>query len=376
MANLNQASWQWATRPDDERFWTIAELDTYVHDRKESARQKTTNMNDWRFIRTGGFGAIESKGTTLSLTDWSLGQLCSKTRVPRALLSRLSPALGSQVIQESIRTCDEPEVTALADVNKMSLRAITSNSYQRVWDTDLVQAAWTLYDSGNWVVPPGISFGGPRCRPATEEDCMSGSRVKVGDLIGPSGLYASDRDIFIFMVTSQPVIDDGGQGLRRGFFLSNSETGARSLSLTTFLFEEVCGNHIVWSASAVTELKAIHRGKKVETVLRSIVKPNGLLANYHTLAASAEEDQIRKAQVTYLGDTPTEAMAYASSLTGLSLTNVRAIFSLGQNDTRFGDPATVWGFCQAMTCWSQQRKHADSRLSIDVNCNVLMTQAL
>jgi hypothetical protein len=52
---------------------------------------------------------------------------------------------------------------------------------------------------------------------------------------------------------------DGKTGsLSRGFFMSNSEVGAGTYILGTFLFDYMCGNHIVWGATGYQELKIRH----------------------------------------------------------------------------------------------------------------------
>ena len=49
----------------------------------------------------------------------------------------------------------------------------------------------------------------------------------------PSGLYASDHDMFAFLVAPDRVISDGGGGsLMRGIFVRNSEVGDAALSVT------------------------------------------------------------------------------------------------------------------------------------------------
>ena len=47
-------------------------------------------------------------------------------------------------------------------------------------------------------------------------------------MIAPAGIYASDHDMFAFLVNEEYRIDDGSDGgLARGFFVQNSEVGPR-----------------------------------------------------------------------------------------------------------------------------------------------------
>jgi len=51
-------------------------------------------------------------------------------------------------------------------------------------------------------------------------------------MISPAGIYASDHDMFSFLVNEEYRIDDGSDGgLARGFFVQNSEVGAENAQL-------------------------------------------------------------------------------------------------------------------------------------------------
>ncbi|MEJ7663389.1 MAG: hypothetical protein WKG07_29515 [Hymenobacter sp.] len=136
-----------------------------------------------------------------------------------------------------------------------TVRSLPS-AYSRLWNADVVDGLVPALDWG-WRVPPARpAVDDPRARPATVEDILLGQEsfglsVKVGDMLAPAGVYAGDRDMFIFLVNPNRVIDDGMKGLMRGVFVWNSEVGAGAFKVRTFYLENVCGNHIVWSASGV-----------------------------------------------------------------------------------------------------------------------------
>jgi hypothetical protein len=68
-----------------------------------------------------------------------------------------------------------------------------------------------------WRVPPArLAQGDDRqARPATASDVLDdregggGLSINLGDMIAPAGLYASDRDMFVFMVNEKNPIEDG-----------------------------------------------------------------------------------------------------------------------------------------------------------------------
>src|SRR5204862_718616 len=72
--------------------------------------------------------------------------------------------------------------------------------------------------------------------------------------------YASDRDVFIFLVDPNNPVEVDGEVLYRGFYTWNSEVGSAVFGLTTFLYRYVCDNRIIWGATDVKELRIRHTG--------------------------------------------------------------------------------------------------------------------
>ena len=68
-------------------------------------------------------------------------------------------------------------------------------------------------------------------------------------------LYGSDRDVFIFLVDPDNPIEHGEDTLFRGFYTWNSEVGAATFGLATFLYRFVCDNRIIWGAQDFKELR-------------------------------------------------------------------------------------------------------------------------
>jgi len=113
------------------------------------------------------------------------------------------------------------------------LRALTSDRYSRFWNWEVFERLCGLEQQG-WQVPPGRPTKGndPNARPATEADClndrMAGLGIKPGDPIAPAGIYASDHDMFAFLVNEEYRIDDGSDGgLARGSSCRTARSGHR-----------------------------------------------------------------------------------------------------------------------------------------------------
>ena len=128
-------------------------------------------------------------------------------------------------------------------------RAVTGPNYGRIWNSTITQALVNQFGdgvTGKFRVP---SEFGNLAAPITKQSTT---------------LYASDRDMWVFLADEVNRIElpnrrDGKSGtLARGFFVANSETGASTFILGQFLFDYMCGNHIIWGVEEFQELRIRH----------------------------------------------------------------------------------------------------------------------
>ena len=89
MANLMSASNQWATRPKDERFWGLKDLEQFLQTEKGQSGERTLTLESLKAVVTQkGLGLVgdkffdpqaKKKGdmTPAQLTHWSFGQICT-----------------------------------------------------------------------------------------------------------------------------------------------------------------------------------------------------------------------------------------------------------------------------------------------------------
>ena len=77
-------------------------------------------------------------------------------------------------------------------------------------------------------------------------------------------LYASDRDVFLFLVDHMNPIEagklpEGSPDLHfKGFFCRNSEIGANTLGISSFYLRTVCQNHNLWDFEEFQEIRIRH----------------------------------------------------------------------------------------------------------------------
>lgn len=384
--NLYAANAQWATRPADQRFWTLEDAHAYCRGYADTAAEIDLDFGAENVLAVAGGNLAVSlddgkAGTTATFTHWGFGQLARMAGAPADYLRKLPAPVAAQCLEAGLdahfQGRDEMTVQALVHANGTNvLRAITSDKYTRFWNHQVFERLVDLQQFG-WRVPPArpANKPGEQTRPATAADCldvrMAGLGVKPGDPIAPAGIYASDHDMFAFLVNENNRLDDGTDGgLSRGFFVRNSEVGASSLKLTLFHYRHVCGNHIVWDASDVVDIAIRHVG---DVGGRFALEAEGALSKYLAASAKDEQERIDRARTLRLGGTAEEVLdavfkvmrkgqrAYMPS--GMSMKTLQA--AMAAITDQDGDPFTVWGFANGMTRLSQQTPYADERAFLD-----------
>jgi len=224
--------------------------------------------------------------------------------------------------------------------------AFTGPSYGRIWDASVVEFLMEAVDGTCWQVPPALPFGGSE----------------------NAGLYASDRDIFAFMVNPEDRIEVNGAKLGRGFFCWNSETGAATFGLTTFLYNWVCRNHIVWGAEDVCELRIIHRHRAPERLISEAIPLLNRFVESRPAAKSIRET-ITRAMDTKVGDSLEQVQERYKSA---PFTRKELSDAWNTGLAEHEDVTTLWGMIQGLTAVARFHDHADTRVDLERRAGALL----
>lgn len=374
--NLFEANHQWQNRPADQRFESLDALYAYCQAMRDNAATSTINMNRLRAEPAGAeLALVGETGQRASLTHWSFGQLANRIGAPADYLRGLPLDLAAENVNHGLahRTSGKGVMLLDRQTDGMQCRAFTSDDYSRIWSAELVSRLLPLPEQG-WQIPPArpARMDAPGARQATQADCLRSSQlnsslaIKPGDWIAPAGLYASDRDLFAFMVNEERRIEDGSAGgLSRGFFCTNSEVGAASLRFTSFLYRAVCGNHIVWGAKNVRELRIVHRGSADR---RFGYQLQCELRKYADQSASQDELRIEQTKKCVLGATKDEVLDLLFGKKILPMKSLERAYEYAIDEAdrhAAGSPKTAWGMAQGLTRLSQDSPNADRRNEID-----------
>jgi hypothetical protein len=344
-----KANRQWSTRPDDEKFRSLEEMHAATLAYRNTAMTSTVPYSQLRVEAVGeDVRLIGSTGAQAAFTNYAFGQLAARVNAPASYLRTLPPTLAAQNINYGIKNRvdisngEADNARLLVHQNgSMLLRAITSEKYERIWNHEVIERMLPLQADGWEPARPDI-------------------RV-IDDM---PALYASDHDMFAFIRNRSVLVREPGNpdGLQRGVIVENSEVGASALKLTRFLYREMCGNHIIWGATKVLEIKIRHIGDARQRWQGYAAK----IRQYANESASLDEARIASAQTVKIGETKEDVLdvLFSKRTLGLSRKLIEASYDAAQPDSD-GDPRTVWGFVQGMTRHSQTIPYADQRTTID-----------
>ena len=135
-------------------------------------------------------------------THWSFGQLASLVGAPAAYLRQLPAPLAGINLQYGLTSHRAEQVKTLEiEDGRVELRAVTGPDYGRIFDHELVAAVQRIAGNGTgdtrWKVPGVLDWSTGVYNP----------RVDITQ--DTTTLYASDRDVFLFLVDDLNPIEAG-----------------------------------------------------------------------------------------------------------------------------------------------------------------------
>jgi hypothetical protein len=362
-SNNSRVSQEWFSRPADQRFTSISALMASLEARSVGMKEDVIDARDLRLVASKEdtrnlFLAPPDGGEPLGLTHHVFGQMCSLAGAPASYL-REKPAFLT-----AVNLMDD--LTVKRDLNSMlywndksrHARAFTSDGYGRIMDHTLGEAVQRIAGDGTgdtcWKIPGQIDWAkqtyNPYVSPTTES----------------TTLYASDRDVFLFLVDdTHPIeigkLDNGDPDyVFRGFYAWNSEVGSRSLGIATFMLRGVCMNRNLWGVEGFDTMKINHTrfapdrfARDAEPALKryALSEPNKLIAGI----TAAKEAKVARDD--------DDRMAFLKTL---DFSKVQSRKILDTVEREEGHPATsAWDFCQGITAVARTIEHQDRRLDLE-----------
>jgi len=360
MTTLTQASRQWMSRPDDERFTSLHDMQAHFDAQRARSRETVVSSRGIHAAPDAdnkGLLIAGPTGAQYAPTNWAFGQLAQLAEAPAGYLRTLPAPIAADCINYGLQyQRDVSEVGVLLYKNGDStLRAATGPKYGRIWNADITRALVDQFGDG---LTGAFRVPGEFGKAVTVDKRNT-------------TLYAGDRDMFVFLADEQHRIEipnrrDGKPGtLARGFFLWNSEVGSATFGLSTFLFDYVCCNRMVWGATDVSEVTIRHSAgapdRYIEQMLPALTEyANGATAPVVQLIANARARRI---------DNVDEFLA--------GRFGKRMVSTLkAAHEADEGRPIeSVWDAANAVTGYARQIPHQDRRVDLERQAGAMMELA-
>ncbi|MCA0276198.1 MAG: DUF932 domain-containing protein [Proteobacteria bacterium] len=371
---VGRVSSEWFSRPADERYLSLSELARSVRDRADRSRARVVesalihveaNRNNPERLAL----ILPGTDTAIAPTHWSFGQLASLVGAPAAYLRQLPAALAGINLQYGLTSNRAEQIKTLeTDDGRTELRAVTGPDYGRIFDAELVEAVQRIAGNGTgdtrWKVPGVLDWSTGVYNP----------RVDITK--DTTTLYASDRDVFLFLVDDLNPIEagrlpDGSPDLYfRGFYCWNSEVGAKTLGMASFYLRAVCQNRNLWGVEDFEEITIRHSkyaanrfaheaAPALLNFANSSPMPfvNGIKAARERIVARTDEDRndfLRR-------------RGFSKAETGKIIDRVLA------EEGRA--PESIFDFVQGITAVARDKPHQDARLDMEAKAKKLLDRA-
>jgi len=363
-SRIGRVSSEWFSRPDDERFLSLTDLHASVNAR--AARSRT------RVVESAAIRVEASRDDAERLelllpdgdapaapTHWSFGQLSSLVGAPASYLRQLPAPLAAINLQYGLTTHRAEQVKTLeTEDGRMELRAVTGPDYGRIYDHELVSAVMKIAGDGvgdtRWKIPGVLDWSTGVYNPNAEVSRES------------TTLYASDRDVFLFLVDDLNPIEagklpDGSPDLFfRGFYCWNSEVGAKTLGLASFYLRAVCQNRNLWGVEDFQEIVIRHSKYASDRFAREAAPA---LTRFAESSPMPFINSIRAARETIVARNDEDRSDYLRKRGFSKAETATIIETVLAEEGR--PPVSVFDFVQGITAVARGKAHQDARLEME-----------
>jgi hypothetical protein len=371
---IGRVSSEWFSRPDDERYLSLSELYASVKGRAERSRTRTVES---AAIRVEAHRddpenlalVLPEAEAPVAPTHWSFGQLASLVSAPAAYLRQLPAPLAGINLQYGLTSHRAEQIKTLeTEDGRTELRAVTGPDYGRIYDHELVAAVQKIAGNGTgdtrWKVPGTL-------------DWSSGVYNPMVDITkDTTTLYASDRDVFLFLVDDMNPIEagklpDGSPDLYfRGFYCWNSEVGAKTLGIASFYLRAVCQNRNLWGVEDFQEI-SIRHSKYAANRFAHEAAP--ALTRFADSSPQSFVEGIRAARERIVARSDDDRTDFLRKRGFSKAETAKIVETVLAEEGR--PPESVFDFVQGITAVARSKPQQDARLDMEGKAKKLLERA-
>lgn len=369
-----RVSSEWFARPADERYLSLSALHAAVRGRAERSATRTVESRSIR-VEAGREDAerltlvLPGRAEPVAPTHWSFGQLAGLVGAPSGYLRQLPAALAGINLQYGLASHRAEQVKTLEVENgRVELRAVTGPEYGRIYDHELVASVMRIAGDGTgdtrWKVPGVLDWATGRHNPFVDVTADT------------TTLYASDRDVFLFLVDDAHPIEagrlpDGSPDLYfRGFYCWNSEVGSKTLGIASFYLRAVCQNRNLWGVEGFEEI-AIRHSKHAGSRFAHEAAP--ALERFATSSPAGFVSGIRAARERVVARDDEQRREFLTRQGFGKADTARIIETVLREEGR--PPESVFDFVQGITAVARTKENQDARLELEQKAKRLLDRA-
>lgn len=371
---VGRVSSEWFCRPDDERYLSLSDLHDAVRRRAVFAQTRTAESRAVRVeaSRDNADGldlSVPGRSEPVAPTHWSFGQLCSLVGAPTSYMRQLPASLAGINLQHGLLSHrGELLKTLEADDGRIELRAVTGPDYGRIWDHELTAAVMKIAGNGT---------GDTRWKVQGVLDWATMTHNPFVDITkDTTTLYASDRDVFLFLVDDTNPIEagrlpDGSPDLYfRGFYCWNSEVGSKTLGIASFYLRAVCMNRNLWGVENFEQITIRHSKFAAQRFAHEAAPA---LTNFANSSPAPFIAGIKSARERIVARNDEDRDGFFRKRGFSKTETAKIIETVLQEEGR--PPESVFDFVQGITALARGKAHQDARLELEGKAKRLLEQA-
>jgi hypothetical protein len=357
---------QYFSRPADQKFDSVEALLNKVTARANAAMEFESEIVDMTAQRNpdGGivFSAKPSKGVLteyMQPTNYAFGQTCGLVKAPADFMRRLAEQGNEELVVKNLNHCiAKREKAGLKFLNVPdadggdigTLYSTTSPTYGRIWDRDVVQATKDTLDAVNNDAGKELFYS----------PWAWGKKHRA--------LFGSDRDCFMFFCDGGSIVDGGGERdqLNRGVYVWNSEVGAATFGIATFLFRQCCGNFMIWGVDNAKILNIRHTSGGPA---RFLEQARPALNEFARSSVKQIESVVKAAKAFQLPTDRDEVFEFAMKH-GFNKAEAKRAYDTAIAEE--GQCATGFDLINGFTATARMMAYADAKVDLETRAGKLM----
>ena len=359
---------EWFSRPHDQRFLNLNDLRDYTKRRYDASETLRLRNRDIEFVAPEARTMEDTQKLSVGLpngsevvpTHWSFGQTATLAKAPAAYLRTLPSQIAADALTWGMRQNREiEEVKAYYQPDGTTqLHAMTGPDYGRIPDYEVVEAVQQIAGAGtgdcDWKIPGTMDW-----------------RTHIYDPNVPvtkdrTTLFASDRDVFMFLVDDRRPIEIGklpngdADLVFRGFYAKQSEMGSSALVIATMYLRAICDNRILWGVEGFEEMSIRHSKYAPDRFIQSAVPA---LQSYAEGSVKRLQEGVEMAKAAKIASDDEEALEWLRKR-GFPRKRAAEIAEAVEVEEQ-RKLRTIWDVTQGITAVARKIPHQDERLSLE-----------